>query len=93
MGFSDNKIAAPTVPGADPNGKPPEGDATAEGKRTNEATATGGTKHNYFTITIKELIGLRANTVTGGKDTALQSGNGVADELLRVLAMATTATG
>lgn len=93
LGFS-NKIAAPTVPGMPP---PVDTNApsnlTDQGKKTNEATATGGTKHNYITISIKELIGLKTEIVTGGKDAATKSGNEVADELLRVLAMAITATG
>lgn len=63
------------------------------GKKSNEAIATGGTKHNYITIKIEELIGLKADNVSGGKDTAKQSGEGVADEILRILAMASSATG
>lgn len=79
--------AAVTPPGAGGNG----GGGT--GKKSNEAVATGGTKHNYITIKIEELIGLKADNVSGGKDTAKQSGEGVADEILRILAMASSATG
>lgn len=61
--------------------------------KTNDAIATGGTKHNYITIKIENLVGLKADNVSGGKDTAKQAGDGVADEMLRVLAMAGSATG
>ncbi|AOW08747.1 phage tail tape measure protein [Flavobacterium gilvum] len=92
---TDNGIAAPGIPGTD-FGK---GGASGLGgggsdkmKKSNESVATGGTKHNYITIKIEELIGLKADNVSGGKDTAKQSGEGVIDELLRTLAMAGSAT-
>lgn len=90
-----NSIAPPTVPGAVTGGASGTGGGTGKGRsgKTNEAIATGGTKHNYITIKIEELIGLKAATVSGGKETAKQSGEGVADELLRILAMAGSATG
>jgi TP901 family phage tail tape measure protein len=62
-------------------------------KKSNEAVATGGTKHNYITIKIEQLIGLKADNVNGGATAAKQSGEGVTDELLRILAMAGTANG
>lgn len=61
-------------------------------KKSNQAVATGGTKHNYITITIKELNGLK-DVVVSGTDAAQKAGSQVADELLRVIAMAGTATG
>ena len=61
-------------------------------KKNNESVATGGTKHNYITITIKELNGLK-DVVVSGKDAATKAGTEVADELLRVIAMAGTSTG
>ncbi|MBS7234180.1 phage tail tape measure protein [Flavobacterium psychroterrae] len=91
---TDEGISDPSLPGAS---KPPPtlggGGGNGSGKKSNEAVATGGTKHNYITIKIEELIGLKADTVSGGKDTAKQAGEGVADELLRTLAMAASATG
>ncbi|MBS7234155.1 phage tail tape measure protein [Flavobacterium psychroterrae] len=91
---TDEGISDPSIPGASKT--PPAlggGGGNGSGKKSNEAVATGGTKHNYITIKIEELIGLKADNVSGGKDTAKQAGEGVADELLRTLAMAASATG
>lgn len=87
-------IADASLPGADfgKGGAAGSGGAGASAKKSNEAVATGGTKHNYITITVKELNGLK-DVVISGKDAATKAGSEVADELLRVLAMATTATG
>lgn len=87
-------ISAPTVPGTD-FGK--GGNAVGAGggsdmTKKNEAVATGGTKHNYYTITIQQLNGLK-DVVVSSKDAAVKAGDQVADELLRVLAMAATSTG
>ncbi len=90
-------IKPPSLPGTD-FGK---GGATGLGggakggdkmKKANESVATGGTKHNYYTINIKELNGLK-DVIISAKDAATKAGNEVGDELLRVLAMAGTATG
>ena len=89
-GISD----AGTIPGTaatDGSGSK-AGGGSASAKKSNEVVATGGTKHNYITITIKELNGLK-DVVISGKDAANKAGSEVADELLRILAMATTATG
>lgn len=64
---------------------------TPDTKKTNEAIATGGTKHNYITIHLGELIGIKANTFNGTRKDAEAAGQQVTDELLRVLAMTTTA--
>lgn len=92
---SDDKkegIAEPGMPGV-PGSKP--GTYTGAGggspNKTNTAIATGGTKHNYITITIGEVVGLKANNVAGGKDVAQQVGQLTQDELIRILAMASTA--
>lgn len=91
---ASNKITEANIPGAN-FGK---GGATVAGsggnkvQKSNEAVATGGTKHNYFTITINEINGLK-DVVISGAEAAKKAGNEVADELLRVIAMATTATG
>lgn len=86
-------ISAPKVPGLGSTVKDPFGGSKGKAEKSNTATATGGTKHNYITINLKELIGIKADTITGGKDASNKAGSQVADELLRVLAMATTATG
>jgi TP901 family phage tail tape measure protein len=90
-----NGISTPGIPGADfgKGGNSLGQGSSGNGKKSNEAVATGGTKHNYITIKIEELIGLKADNVSGGKDTAKQSGEGVADEIIRVLTMAGSATG
>ena len=92
-----NAITPATIPGTDfgkgNNDGGSVGGSGANAKKSNEAVATGGTKHNYITIKIEQLNGLRADTVSGGKETAKQAGEGIADELLRVLAMAGSATG
>jgi TP901 family phage tail tape measure protein len=91
----DTGIAdAGTIPGTASNGGAgtTAGGGSASAKKSNDAVATGGTKHNYITITIKELNGLK-DVVISGKDAANKAGSEVADELLRILAMATTATG
>jgi TP901 family phage tail tape measure protein len=92
---TDKGISDPTLPGTDfgKGGAALGAGGSDKMKKSNEAIATGGTKHNYITISIKELIGLKADTVSGGKETANKTGSEVADELLRVLAMASTATG
>lgn len=92
----DNSISPSGVPGTDfgkGNNLGGNSGGSSNMKKSNEAIANGGTKHNYITIKIEELIGLRADNVSGGKDTAKQSGDGIADELLRVLALAGSATG
>lgn len=63
----------------------------AEGSKTNEAIATGGTKHNYITINLNSLIEVfnnYAKDISGGAEKASEE---TADGLLRVLAMAATA--
>lgn len=90
---TEGGITAPGVPGVTPNETGGgSGETAGEGKKANEAVATGGTKHNYITINIKELNGLKDVSVSN-KEAANKAGSEVADELLRVLAMASTATG
>lgn len=86
-------VKTPTLLGTPPPATTKLGGGDSKMKKSNEAVATGGTKHNYITIKIEQLNGLRADTVSGGKETAKQAGEGIADELLRVLAMAGSATG
>lgn len=67
-------------------------DAKSEAKKTNESIATGGTKHNYVTIHVKEMNGIRefVGSVSSG---AKKAGEEILDELLRITASATTAAG
>lgn len=90
-GISD---AGENIPGTDGKvGAGGSGANAASAKKSNEAVATGGTKHNYITIQLKELIGIKTENISGGKEAANKAGNEVADELMRLLAMATTAGG
>lgn len=57
----------------------------------NTGTATGGTKHNYITITLNDLVGVMNITGSDFKDSAKQMQEQSQDALLRLLAMATTA--
>lgn len=90
-------IATPTgVPGSFGNGGTFGGGGASgsfsqkEGKKTNEAIATGGTKHNYITLQIKELIGIQ--NYSGSKNATTEKvGQEILDELLRVTASAITA--
>ena len=68
-------------------GKTPKANAT----KTNKAIATGGTKHNYITITVKNLVGEIHIKGSDFKDAAKQMQEQSADALLRTLALATTA--
>lgn len=62
----------------------------AAGKKNTESIATGGTKHNYITLNIKELIGIQNYAGSAGSSIS-KAGEGVLDELLRATASATTA--
>lgn len=90
-----NGISTPGIPGTNFGNGGGSGSTGGSDKmkKSNEAVATGGTKHNYITIKIEELIGLKADNVNGGAAAAKQSGEGITDELLRILAMAGSATG
>jgi TP901 family phage tail tape measure protein len=91
---NEKGISEPNVPGTDfgKGGDAGAGSGADKVKKSNEAVATGGTKHNYFNITIHEVNGLK-DVVISAKDAAVKAGDEVADELLRVIAMATTSTG
>ena len=89
-------IVPPTIPGAtlDNSGTGDSGSGK-NGKglsKTNEAIATGGTKHNYITISFKNMV----ETITiSGKDfreNASQLQEQVEDALMRTLASAQTAS-
>lgn len=89
-------IAAPGgVPGAEGGGGGGGGggDASKDAKKTNETIATGGTKHNYITINLKDLVGVLNIEGKSFRETTAQMQDQVLDALLRVTASATTAAG
>lgn len=65
--------------------------AGKEAAKVNEAIATGGTKHNYITINLKDLVGTLHIEGKSFKETTAQMEQAVLDALLRVTASATTA--
>lgn len=89
---SPDGISPPGVPGVDPNAKGAQA-GSEKAKKTNEAVATGGTKHNYITINLKDLIGVLNISGKDFKDSASQMTEHTEDSLLRLLAMATTTAG
>ncbi len=62
-----------------------------EGTKTNKAIATGGSKKNYITINLKNLIEQMNIKGTDFKDSSRQIQEQSADALIRTLALATTA--
>ncbi|OBX20959.1 MULTISPECIES: phage tail tape measure protein [Bizionia] len=86
-------ISDPTAPGAISGNGSGSGNTAGSGAgaKTNKAIATGGTKHNYITISLESLIG--ALTIKGNdfKDSAKQLETQSVDALVRTLALATTA--
>lgn len=91
-------ISTPTaIPGAGGIGGSGTGGGTSEAgneaAKTNESIATGGTKHNYITINLKDLIGVLNIEGKSFRETTAQMEQQVLDALLRVTASATTAAG
>jgi TP901 family phage tail tape measure protein len=85
-------IAQPKLPGALDNSALADTDKDKKDKsKTNEAIATGGQRHNYITINLKDLIGVLNITGKDFKDSTNQMTQKTEDALVRVLAMATTA--
>ncbi|MBK5213637.1 MAG: phage tail tape measure protein [Flavobacteriaceae bacterium] len=87
-------IAAPNPsPGTEGSSAGTAGGKTGENDKTktNTAIATGGTKHNYITITMKDLIGVLNIKGNDFKDSAKQMQDQSADALMRTLALAVTA--
>lgn len=81
------------VPGTDPTGKGGKNNTGKEGKKTNEAIATGGTKHNYITLNIKDVIGQIQISGKDFKENAVEMQKQIEEGVLRALAMATTTAG
>lgn len=90
MPSEDGGIKPPKIPGTDNTGLGGSDDDKKKSK-TNEAIATGGTRHNYITIHLKDLIGVLNITGKDFKDSSNQMQQQTEDTLVRVLAMATTA--
>lgn len=89
---NNNSIADPSIPGF--AGSAGIGDGNVEDEettKTNTAIATGGTKHNYITIHLGEMIGVKANSISGSKREIENIGNELQDQLLRLLGTAVTA--
>ncbi|RWX00913.1 phage tail tape measure protein [Flavobacterium cerinum] len=86
-------ISDPAIPGiAKTANSGGGGAASSEKTKTNQAIATGGTKHNYITINLKDLVGVLNIKGSDFKDSAQQMETQVADALGRLLAMSTTAS-
>lgn len=92
-------IQDPTTAGTNKNVGLLGGDGTGKkggknaAQKTNEAIATGGSKHNYVTINLKDLIGVLTINTNSTKEGIGRMQEDATDSLLRVLAMATTTAG
>lgn len=93
---ANNGIAPPVaIPGVSGTGggkglATDDEDAKKEAKKTNDSIATGGTKHQYITIHVKEMNGI--HTYQGSASSAkTKAGEEILDELLRALGSAQTA--
>ena len=67
------------------------GGAGGAGGKTNKAIATGGSKHNYITISLQSLIDKLEIKGNDFKENSRQLQDQSTDALLRTLALATTA--
>jgi TP901 family phage tail tape measure protein len=88
-GISDPKMAGIVKSGSGLGSGGGAGSAGA--KKSNEAVATGGTKNTVINITLGEMIGIKAGTVTASKETRDKAGTELQDSMLRLLAMASSA--
>jgi TP901 family phage tail tape measure protein len=84
-------IADPKMVGVVKGGGSGGGAGSAGAKKSNEAVATGGTKNTVINITLQEMIGIKAGTVTASKETTDKAGTELQDNMLRLLAMASSA--
>ena len=88
-------IATPVgIPGAGGNGGTGGGGggsaAGKDAKKTSDSIATGGTKHNYITIHIKEMNGIK-DYVGEKTSAAKKAGDEILDQLLRATYSSTSA--
>lgn len=84
-------IKTPTIPGVTSDDDTTTKQTGPKTTETNTAIATGGTKHNYITITLEQLVGVLNIRGNDFKDGAKQMQDQSTDALLRTLALATTA--
>ncbi|AZI55676.1 hypothetical protein EIB75_10620 [Epilithonimonas vandammei] len=85
-------IEKPKLPGVDlDNSALGDDDKDKKKSKTNEAIATGGQRHNYITINLKDLIGVLNIYGKNFNEGSNQMQQQTEDALVRVLAMATTA--
>jgi len=84
--FNTLDIVQPDLPGA--AGSNTNTPASAKGKATTEAIATGGTKSTNITITIKELIGIRQMNTGTLKESVKEIEDKVLDTMTRVVSLA-----
>ncbi|MGJ5643204.1 phage tail tape measure protein [Formosa sp. S-31] len=95
--YTTSGITKPGVPGAMTSSAGPSFNSvtpsggTGTGSKTNKAIATGGSKHNYITISLESLVGVLNIKGDDFKDSAKQMQDNTTDALLRTLALATTA--
>lgn len=91
---SGTGISEPNLnPGTEGSGGGSAGGKTGgkdEKTKTNTSIATGGSKHNYITITMKDMIGVLNIKGNDFKDSAKQMQDQSADALMRTLALAVT---
>ncbi|WP_417289610.1 phage tail tape measure protein [Corallibacter sp.] len=90
---SKEGIAKSMIPGLSTGGNKggDSGGSNGTGSKTNKAIATGGTKHNYITISLDSLIGILNIKGNDFKDSAKQMQDKSTEALVRTLALATTA--
>ena len=89
---AETGIKIPGIPGTSNANTSPDATAggSGTGTQTNQAIATGGTKHNYITINLKDLVGVINIMGKDFKDSSEQMSQQTQDAFLRLLAMATT---
>lgn len=87
---TEDGIKPPEIPGTMQTDGPGAGSKDNSKQKTNEAIATGGTKHNYITVKVENVVGEINISGKDFKDSAEQMDERVQDGLVRVLAMATT---
>jgi len=84
-------ITPPAVPGVDPNATNLGGDDKNKDKtQINEAIATGGTKHNYITITLGNMVETINVSGRDFKEGVNEMETQVQDAMMRILGMAVT---
>ncbi|MDM1045871.1 tape measure protein [Myroides sp. 1354] len=91
LGISDPSTTAPGVEDKEGVDTSLNSGGTSGTSKSNTAIATGGTKHNYITITMDNLVETINVYAQNVKEGAHQAGEMTQDALLRILASAETA--